>query len=46
MDFPTVYRAYAGLDSMIQAAGRCNLRENAIQESRVHLFQSEVRRRL
>lgn len=42
VDFPTVYRAYAGLDSEIQAGGRCN-RENKrpLQDSVVYLFEPE-----
>lgn len=42
VDFPVVYREEAGLDSEIQAAGRCN-RENRhpAEESRVVIFRSE-----
>jgi CRISPR-associated endonuclease/helicase Cas3 len=38
VDFPLVYRAEAGLDSVIQAAGRCN-RERKRKESPVYVFK-------
>ena len=44
VDFPVVYREEAGLDSAIQAAGRCNRegRRNT-EESVVYLFEPEER---
>jgi CRISPR-associated endonuclease/helicase Cas3 len=40
IDFPTVYRAVAGIDSVAQAAGRCN-RNGLRPAGRVIVFQSE-----
>ena len=41
LDFPVVYRAMAGLDSIAQAAGRCNREGRMAEKGQVFVFDTE-----
>ena len=45
IDFPTVFRSIAGVDSIAQAAGRCNRNGNLPGRGKTFIFRSEHKKR-